>query len=62
MAIIEIRNLSKSYRVYQKKEGLGQALRGLFHREYKTVEAVQNVSRGNLWHFSVRMELEKLPL
>lgn len=44
MAIIEIRNLSKSYRVYQKKEGLGQALRGLFHREYKTVEAVQNVS------------------
>lgn len=44
MAIIEIRNLSKSYRVYQKKEGLGQALRGLFHREYKTVEAVRNVS------------------
>jgi ABC-2 type transport system ATP-binding protein len=44
MAIIEIRNLSKSYRVYQKKEGLGQALRGLVHREYKTVEAVRNVS------------------
>jgi ABC-2 type transport system ATP-binding protein len=44
MAIIEIRNLSKSYRVYQKKEGLGQALRGLFRREYKTVQAVQNVS------------------
>jgi ABC-2 type transport system ATP-binding protein len=44
MAIIEIRNLTKSYRVYQKKEGLGQALRGLFHREYKTVEAVRDVS------------------
>ncbi len=44
MAIIEINNLVKSYRVYQKKEGLSQALRGLFHREYKTVEAVRNVT------------------
>ncbi len=44
MAIIEIRNLVKSYRVYQKKEGLAQALRGLYHREYKTVEAVRNIT------------------
>lgn len=44
MAIIEIQNLVKSYRVYQKKEGLGQAVRGLFRREYKTVEAVRDVS------------------
>ena len=31
MSVIEIRGLKKSYRVYQKKEGLGAALRGLFH-------------------------------
>lgn len=44
MAIIEIKNLVKSYRVYQKKEGLGEAVRGLFRREYKTVQAVRDVS------------------
>jgi ABC-2 type transport system ATP-binding protein len=44
MSIIEIKNLVKSYRVYQKKEGLRDALRGLFHREYKTVDAVRNIS------------------
>jgi ABC-2 type transport system ATP-binding protein len=44
MAIITIENLHKSYRVYQKKEGLREALRGLFHREYKTVDAVRGVS------------------
>ncbi|MFN2521592.1 MAG: ATP-binding cassette domain-containing protein, partial [Candidatus Limnocylindria bacterium] len=35
---------SKSYRVYQKKEGLLGALRGLVRREYKEVRAVENVS------------------
>ena len=43
MAIIEIENLSKSYRVYQKKEGLKASLRGLFHREYRDVEAVRGI-------------------
>ena len=33
MAVIEIENLSKSYRVYQKKEGLNASDRGLFRRE-----------------------------
>ncbi len=32
MAIIEVAGLAKSYRVYQKKEGLLASLRGLFHR------------------------------
>src|SRR3954447_10558302 len=40
MSVIEIRGLKKSYRVYQKKEGLGAAMRGLFRREYREVEAV----------------------
>src|SRR6202047_1554128 len=44
MAIIEADNLSKTYRIFQKKEGLLGALRGLFRREYKEVRAVENVS------------------
>lgn len=42
--IIEADNLSKVYRVQQKKEGLLGALRGLFRREYKEVRAVAGVS------------------
>ena len=44
MAIIEIENLEKSYRVYQKKEGLWSAITGLFNREYKNIEAVSGVN------------------
>src|SRR3954468_10860166 len=43
MSVIEIRGLKKSYRVYQKKEGLGAALRGLVHREYRDVQAVRGI-------------------
>ncbi len=43
MAIIEIRGLSKSYRVFQKQEGLLASLRSLFHREYRDVHAVRGV-------------------
>ena len=44
MSIIQIDQLTKSYRVYQKKEGLLESVRGLFHRDYKTVEAVRGIS------------------
>ena len=44
MAVIEIDNLSKSYRVYQKREGLWASIRGLFRRQYRDVHAVRNVS------------------
>src|SRR6516164_6239622 len=47
MPIIEANGLSKTYRVYQKKEGLFGALRGLFRREYKEVKAVENI------HFAI---------
>src|SRR5690349_3664938 len=43
MAIIEIEGLSKAYRVYQKREGLLASMRGLFRREYRTVEAVRTI-------------------
>ncbi|MFT5302414.1 MAG: ABC-2 type transport system ATP-binding protein [Mariniblastus sp.] len=44
MPIIEIRNLSKSYRVYQKQEGVLASIKGLFHREYREVHAVRDIN------------------
>jgi ABC-2 type transport system ATP-binding protein len=43
MAVIEIRNLQKSYRVYQKQEGLWAAFRGLVDRKYREVQAVRGI-------------------
>jgi ABC-2 type transport system ATP-binding protein len=44
MPVIEISHLSKSYRVYQKAEGLLASIRGLVRREYREVHAVRDVS------------------
>jgi ABC-2 type transport system ATP-binding protein len=44
MPIIEAEGLTKTYRVFQKTPGLGGALRGLFRRTYKEVQAVADVS------------------
>jgi ABC-2 type transport system ATP-binding protein len=44
MPIIDIQNLTKTYRVYQKSEGLWAAVRGLFKREYKEVRAVRGIN------------------
>ena len=35
MPIIEVRQLAKSYRVYNKREGLADSVRGLFRRDYR---------------------------
>ena len=43
MAAIEIKNLCKSYRVYQKQEGMLASVKGLFHREYREVHAVRDI-------------------
>lgn len=43
MAVIEISGLQKSYRIYQKQEGLLASLTGLFHREYRDVHAVRGI-------------------
>ncbi len=43
MNAIEIRGLQKSYRVYQKKEGLWASMTGLFQREYRDVDAVRGI-------------------
>jgi ABC-2 type transport system ATP-binding protein len=44
MASIEAVGLTKHYRVFQKKEGLWGAVRGLVRREYREVRAVDHVS------------------
>ena len=44
MPAIDVRHLRKIYRVYRKREGLFASLKGLFHREYKEVAAVDDVS------------------
>jgi ABC-2 type transport system ATP-binding protein len=44
MPLLSATNLAKTYRVYQKKSGLVGALRGLWKREYKEVQAVAGVS------------------
>ncbi|TVP98766.1 MAG: ATP-binding cassette domain-containing protein [Planctomycetaceae bacterium] len=44
MPIIEVRELTKSYRVYRKREGLRASMRGLFRREYTEVEAVRGIN------------------
>ncbi|MBS0209608.1 MAG: ABC transporter ATP-binding protein [Planctomycetes bacterium] len=43
MATIEIKGLTKNYRVYQKAEGLRASFSGLFHRQMRTVEAVRGI-------------------
>lgn len=42
--IIEIRNITKEFKVLNRREGLKGSIRDLFSRDYKTVRAVDNVS------------------
>ena len=55
MSIIEVKQLTKSYRVYQKPEGLLASIKGLFDRKYKEVHAVRgidlNVEQGEFVAF-----------
>ncbi|MBW3543149.1 MAG: ABC transporter ATP-binding protein [Planctomycetes bacterium] len=44
MPAIEVRDLTKIYRVYRKAEGLWASMAGLFRREYRDVRAVDGVS------------------
>ena len=55
MPAIDVRNLSKIYRVFRKREGLLASIRGLFHREYEAIHAVGGidftVERGEMVAF-----------
>jgi ABC-2 type transport system ATP-binding protein len=44
MAIVRADNLSRSFQVADKQPGLGGTLRHFFHRRWRTVEAVREVS------------------
>lgn len=43
-AIIEIKNVTKEFRVLNRREGLKGSIKDLFSRNYKTVRAVDNIS------------------
>ncbi len=42
--IIEIKNITKEFKVLNRREGLKGSLKDLFSRDYKTVRAVDNIS------------------
>lgn len=44
MEAIEVRNLSKTFRVKVKEKGLGGSIKSIFHPVYKTVKAVDDIS------------------
>ncbi len=44
MSIINVKNLSKNYKVYKKEPGLRGSLKSLFSRKYETVRAVNDIS------------------
>ena len=43
METIRIEGLRKTYKIYQKQEGLRASFRGLFRRRYRVVEAVRGI-------------------
>ncbi len=43
-AIIEIKNVTKEFKVLNRREGLKGSIKDLFSRNYKTVRAVDNIS------------------
>ncbi|MFZ5944780.1 MAG: ABC transporter ATP-binding protein [Bacillota bacterium] len=44
MFMIEVRNLCKTFYIQKRREGLLGAVGSLFHREYKSMNAVDNIS------------------
>jgi ABC-2 type transport system ATP-binding protein len=42
--VIDVRALSKSYRVHKRPPGVAAALRSVLHRKYETVKAVEDLS------------------
>ena len=44
MPVIEVSNLKKYYRVFQKEPGLAGSIKSLFNRKYEDVKAVDDVS------------------
>ncbi|HEY4119057.1 MAG TPA: ATP-binding cassette domain-containing protein [Byssovorax sp.] len=43
-SMVEVRGLTKTYRVHERPPGLRAALKSVFHREYRSVDAVRDLS------------------
>ena len=44
MAVISVDNLVKTFKIAERKAGLWNALRGILHRQYRTVRALDGIS------------------
>ena len=53
MSVISVKNLKKYYQVHKKEPGLKGSIKSLFHREYKDVKAVNNISFSILYPIMV---------
>ncbi|EKQ58009.1 MULTISPECIES: ATP-binding cassette domain-containing protein [unclassified Clostridium] len=42
--MIEVKNLSKSFKVYKRNQGLKEAVKALFNKKYEIVQALDNIS------------------
>ncbi|WP_347460554.1 hypothetical protein [Clostridium sp. DMHC 10] len=42
--MIELKEISKSFKVSKRNAGLGNAFKALFNREYEVVKALENIS------------------
>lgn len=43
-AAVDVRNLIKTFKVPEREAGFGQAVKPLFKRDYRTIEAVADIS------------------
>ena len=43
MPVIEVSGLTKTFRTYKKQPGFAGAIKGLFHRQYEQIVAVNDV-------------------
>jgi ABC-2 type transport system ATP-binding protein len=46
MSFIDVRNLRKEFRVFKRREGVSGAFKDLFHRDYRTLAAVDGINLG----------------
>ncbi|MDN5293110.1 MAG: viologen exporter family transport system ATP-binding protein [Eubacteriales bacterium] len=44
LAIINVRNLTKEFKIYHHREGVIGAIKDLFHREYRIIRAVDGIN------------------
>ena len=44
MSTIQVKNLTRTFQIFDKKPGLGASIKSIFYRPQRTVHAVENVS------------------